>query len=290
MKLVAKTIYLFLALILAAMSSLIFQQSQNFLIKNLNWYAYNSVSGPISRGPIAGNQLNLSAVLGYPELLNRSHSPLRALNFSFQIPDNSFLEIVLNSIDDHYFGVRLSRSSKIKSGSFDGHRSGKLKNFQNIENLNLGSGEHLAEIYFFNGTLNLKINGSPTLVEKHYTSSSQFGFKSDDLGAAVYSVEARDVSNEIIPTSLFNHQNFSKVFTKMFFIIFLTPIVLVLLIYRSLNYKVLLKLMNMLILLSAMWYSYDLYYLSKNEKIWSPTSQSLHYKIFKKWADILGKF
>lgn len=290
MKLLAKAIYVSLALILAAMSSLIFQESQNFLIKNPNWYAYNSTTGPISRGPIAGNQLNLNASLGYPEILNRSHSPLRSLSFNFQIPDNSYLEIILNNHEERYAGIRLSRTNKLKSGSFEGHRSGKIKNFQAIEKLLLSSGDHTADIYFFNGTLELRVNSEATLVEKFYPLSSQFGFKSGAGGAVVYDVAAIDVSDEIIPSSFFNHQNFSKIFIKMFLVIFIVPIILVLIIYRSIRYRFLIKTLNILILLSVLWYSYDLYYLSKNEKVWTSTNQSLHFKIFKKWGDLLGHF
>ena len=188
-------------LLCGSMISEIFLYSQNTVLNNGRWIAAKRKLGMyimgadeflITRIPLAGNSLNLGAWHGHQEVSLRNPVNFGRIKFDFEIPEGSYLDIVVDKGGETLQGIRLSRSEVYPQGFFQSNTDGRIIQFQPIAAKAILPGWHQAAISFPGKGITLQINGEPPVqIESKLTRASELGFRAGLAGAKIDDIVAK---------------------------------------------------------------------------------------------------
>jgi lysophospholipase L1-like esterase len=130
---------------------------------------------------------------------------LAEAGFRFKIPDNSYLDIILDKQSQEFSGIRLSRSGAFASGYFSSGQDGRFYSFEPVKAGEIGPGWHQARLVFSDKGLSLKLDdGEPIRLNAHHGPARTLGFRAGFFGAVMDDFEARDAHGALFADSFRN--------------------------------------------------------------------------------------
>lgn len=293
----------------------VYLESQNFLLKNPNWYAYKSsmvdsfiiaLESSMSRTIIGGRELNLRNSNNADIILNQHKTVLKDLEFIFMIPNNSYLDVIYNFKDGASSFFRLSRSSLHKTGFYSIDRKGNYTQFKKV-NFTVESEQK------FTGSLKQTNEGIAFFVDNKLVATnladkfiySEFGFESGLIGVILSDVKAWDLNSNMIGTSLDNNSDWGQSFGKIFLVglLLLIGFIFAAYLFKKNALITVIAVTKFMFLLGTLWLFYDFFYYSKKVIDWdgkmnttrlfqTPVDEIdfevIRFRLFKQLAHLLG--
>lgn len=255
-------------------------ESQNFLLKNPNWYSYRSTfvdtfattyQITMSRIALSGRELNLRTSKRSDMILNRHKVILKDLEFTFMIPNNSHLDLLYNFKDGASSFFRLSRSSLYESGMYKIDTRGVYTNFNKIDFTINSESKHRGHLKQTDKGIVFSVDDkivALSLGDKF--ENLEFGFESGIIGVLISDIKAFDVNGVVIGTSLDNNSGWFKYYLKNLLIGFglLSVIFIITITLKKDGLKAVLLSVQFLTLAGILWLVYDFYYYSKKPIHW----------------------
>lgn len=290
-------------------------ESQNFLLKNPNWYSYRSTfvdsyattyQISMSRLALSSHELNLRTAKVADMILSRHQIVLRDLKFDFRIFNNSYLDILYNFDKGVSSFFRLSRTDLQESGIYKIDKDGLYTKFQKINFQSDSEGAQTAYLKQTDKGISLFVNGKligESIGEKF--EKKEFGFESGLVGTMITNVKAFDSNGLEVGTSLDNNSFWSRYFFKNLLIAGLVAIIIlgVSFSFKKNGLKLLQGIFQFIFLLGALWFVFDFYYYSKKEVQWDQVTNNtkffssenddvdfeiIRWHFFSSWARFLG--
>lgn len=289
-------------------------ESQNFLLKNPNWYSYRSTfidnfattyQITMSRIALSAGELNLRTSKRSDMILNRHKVILKDLEFTFMIPNNSHLDLLYNFKDGASSFFRLSRSSLHESGMYKIDTRGVYTQFHKIDFTLNSENRHRGHLRQTDKGIVFSVDDKvvgQSLGEKF--ENLEFGFETGEVGVLISDIKAFDINGVSIGTSLDNNSGWFKYYLKNLLIgfVFLTAIFIIAISLKKNGQKAVLSSLQFATLLGILWLVYDFYYYSKKPTHWdrivgttrfytTPKEdidfEVIRWHIFSSWARLL---
>lgn len=258
----------------------IYLESQNFLLKNPNWYSYRSTfvdnfattyQITMSRIALSGRELNLRTSKRSDMILNRHKVILKDLEFTFIIPNNSHLDLLYNFKDGASSFFRLSRSSLYESGMYKIDTRGVYTKFNKIDFTIDSENRHRGYLRQTAEGIEFSVDGKVVALSPgDKFENLEFGFESGMIGVLISDIKAFDANGVAIGTSLDNNSDWVRYYLKnlLIGIGFFTAIFIITISVKKNGQKVVLSSLQFLTLAGVLWLVYDFYYYSKKPIHW----------------------
>lgn len=293
---------IFLAIILTVLSAWVATElllySQNVLYKNDFWSPYKrnfygmngeGIESLVDRTKIGGHKLRTY----HNRVLSKEALIPEEINFKFVLKKDAFIDIIFNSGDLSFDGIRISTESARDSFQYRSDFTGKY-HWRKEHNIRTGDFAYVfGSLYSSDGKLYLKLNGETYPVAGSFD-LGKIGFDLSEK-AFIWDVEVKTEDGKISAPFEVKENKFSF-FLKNLIIIF------VLVLLGTFIFKSAKKASAFIFLLFSISFLFDYYYYSRKDFRFSPLeftfyhpygnlrfdSESVRFDFFKYWYRSLG--
>ena len=205
----------------------------NTLNKNGNWDVTKTQLAIMGGGDfeflnshptLAFNRLNLSAWLGFQEVILKEKFPIYTIDFDFYLSENSYFYFIFNKKIDNFSAIRLSANPSLTNLNLIIKNTGEFESKSSLDISELQANKwHHAQFVFIpnSNAINFSLNhGNNISISANFELSQKVGFRS--------SYKPIFIDNVVIKNSLYNivfNDNFSyrdRAFIKYFLSILLS--------------------------------------------------------------------
>jgi hypothetical protein len=297
----------------------IFLYSQNTLYLNDRWIVQKrmmeaGVTGGdqflIARSPLAGNRLNLGAWYGFQDVVLREQLVPTKIQFQFNIPDESYLDVTYGRTEARFSGVRLSRREEMPSFNFESNGEGKFVSKTPVKIGPISRGWHKATVEVQKHRLILKIDELPEVQVSNVGSvHGGIGFRGGHRGAVVDNVAIETDRRGTISETFRNSRGQANAVILCFTFLLIIGAGFSMWSSKRLNpgYKRMLlhyaAISIVGIVFGALWYGFDFHYWSRrhfaslvqplpSEMRFVPVSrfENLRFRVFASWNRLIGGY